>query len=110
MNFTTITLKLTDEQKQELIQQLTLELFPSPKKPKRFKHMREKTKKFIMELEELYGNNWINRKDKILQDLMYKHRVTDIAYILKNINAEVRYKGLNTTHGSLRISMFKINN
>jgi len=108
MNFTTITLKLTDEQKQELIQQLTLELFSSPKKPKRFKHMREKTKKFIMELEEYYGNNWINRKDNLVQDLMYKHRITDVASILKTIGAEIRYKGLNA-HGSLRIDQFKIN-
>jgi hypothetical protein len=106
METTKIILYLTNEQKQSLLQQLTGSLFPEQPKPDRYKYFRENTKQFIIELEKKYGNNWINRKDNFVKELMYKHRIGDLAQILKNIDSDIQYVGDGK---KTRIVQFKIN-
>jgi hypothetical protein len=110
MNTTTITLCLTDEQKQELVKQLTSNTFvlTPPVARDRFKHLQLKTKRFIIELEENYGNNWINRRDDLVDDLLYKYRVRDLGSIIKKIGGEIIYTtNAAKNSGSLRIAKFK---
>jgi hypothetical protein len=106
METTKIILYLTNEQKQSLMQQLTGALFAEQPKPDRFKYLRENTKQFIIELQKKYGNNWINRKDKFVKELIYKYRITDLAQILKKIESDIQYVGEGK---KTRIAQFKLN-
>mgnify|MGYP003337134180 CR=1 FL=1 len=108
MKTTKIILHLTDEQKQSLIQQLTGALFAEAieQKRDRFKYLRQKSKQFIIELEERYGNNWINRNDKFVKDLCYKHRVGDLSQLIKTIDGSIEYAAGYATEKQ-KIARFK---
>lgn len=107
MENTKIILYLTNEQKQSLMQQLTGALFAEQPKPDRLKYLRTNTKQFIIELQNKYGNNWIDRKDNFVKELVYKHRIGDLAQILKNIESDIEYVGNGKR---MRIAQFKIKN
>lgn len=108
MNTTKIILHLTDEQKQSIIQQLTGILFvpAAEQKRDRLKYLQLKSKQFIIELEERFGNNWINRDDKFVKELCYKHRINDLAQLIKTVGGSIEYAN-GYANEKQKISRFK---
>jgi hypothetical protein len=64
------------------------QMYVQPKKEMNTKFLRKKTIDFIADLKQHYGNRIIKRNDKLVKDLLYKHRITDLSQILHRLESE----------------------
>jgi len=72
-------------------------------------HYTEPTRKLIQELEERYGEQWIDIKDAKLKKLRFKYQISNLGAILRNME-ERRICLLETTRSGSKeyISRFKL--
>jgi hypothetical protein len=71
------------------------------KKPVDLKGFRHSSREFIRELQKEFGFLHINRRDRKLRDLAFKHRINDLSQQLKEFEKRgaisVKWKGEGTT-------------